>query len=66
MYIPPMLAVMLWFRSRKRLITPSRLQSKSSPVRSMSFRQFFLNFGFGVGNTAKLSWLAWIDYPRLR
>ena len=48
MYIPSMSAVMGCFRSRNRVITPSRLQSKSGPVRSISFRQTPLNLDLAL------------------
>ena len=41
--MPSMSAVMGCFRSRNLVITPSRLQSKSGPVRSISVRQIPLD-----------------------
>ena len=43
MYILSMSEVMDCFGSRSLVITPSRLQSKSCPVRSIPFRQLSLN-----------------------
>ena len=46
--MPSMSAVMGCFRSRNRFITPSRLQSKSGPVRSISVRQIPLNLNLAL------------------
>ena len=48
MFIPSISAVMECFRSRNRVITLSRVQSKSGPVRSISLRQNPLNLDLAL------------------
>ena len=48
MYIPSISAVMGCFRSGNCVIAPSRLHSKSGPLRSMSFRQDRLNLDLAL------------------
>ena len=65
MYTRSMSTVMESFRSQNLLIPHSRLQSMSGAVRSISFRQTPLKLD-KTFETAKFSWLVWVDYAMFR